>query len=434
MFKKSKNFRGFIKIQNEGEMDINSLLLMGATNKRGNDRMIGYFGSGLKYAMAVLLKFEIPFRIFSGEKEIIVTTVSQDFRGNKFDVIKINGKLTNMTTEMGPDWKAWFAVREIYCNAIDEGEYKLDISDKAVGTKGKTIFYIEFDEQLKHMFSNWNKYFSDKRKDLLVDSEEHRTKMFSGNMEDLIIYRKGIQCHYEKTHSLYHYDLGWVDINESRVLSSIWDLRHHLPQIIAQIGDRGVIKNLFDIYKGTFEESLECQYAHAFNPEWLEVIDGRTLIIDNVAGYFQEEMSANPREYLILPSGIVNALRDYFGKKITVKGVVESYDSGIKLKMTGRQAEYSNDAIEFLKKGGIEIKAPVVIFDFKNERTLGEAKNGEIRLSPKVFDLGKRVVVATVLEEASHLDSGAGDGTTGFQDYLFNKLICLLEDKVGERL
>lgn len=425
---------GYIKIENKGEMDINSLLLMGATNKRGNDRMIGYFGSGLKYAMAVLLKFKIPFRIFAGEKEITVTTSRKDFRGTKFDVIKINNKLTNMTTDMGPDWKAWFAVREIYCNAIDESEHSLGISDKAVGEKGRTIFYIEFGEELKHMFTNWDKYFSDKRNDIAVDSKEHKTKMFSGNSSDLIIYRKGIQCHYEESKSLYHYDLGWVDINESRVLSSVWDLRHHLPQIIAQIADRGVVKNIFDNYSGTFEAGLEWQYAHSFNDEWLSVINGRTLVVDKFAGHFQEEIASNPREFLLLPDDMVQALKDYFSKKVTVMGLSHAHESGIKIQMTTKQAEYVTDALAFLKKGDIEIKAPIAIYEFKNEIQLGEAKNGEIRLSSKIFDMGKRVIVATILEEASHLDSGSGDKTRAFQDYLFNKLINLLEDRVGERL
>lgn len=429
--------KGYIKIENKGEMDVNALLLMGATNKKGDDSMIGYFGSGLKYSIAVLLKFGISFHIFAGEKEIKVTTTQKDFRGNKIDVIKINNRLTSMTTEMGPDWKAWFAVREIYCNAIDEGEYNLGIAGEPVGEKGKTIFFIEFSEELEHLFSNWDKYFSDKRKDLIIDSEEHRTKMFNGSRgdgENLVIYRKGIQCYYEKKKCLYHYDLGWVEINESRILTSIWDFKFHLPKVIALIADRGVIKNIFDNYKDTFEEGLEWGYARSFNKEWLDVIDGRTLVIDKFAGHYQEEIASNPREFLVLPIGIVDSLGDYFGKKITIMGSSNAYDSGVKIKMTTKQEERVKSALEFLKSGDIEIKAPVVIYDFKDEQTLGEAKNGEIRLSQKVFDMGKRLIVATVLEEASHLDSGKGDKTRAFQDYLFNKLINLLEDKVGERL
>lgn len=425
---------GYIKIENKGEIDINSFLLIGATNKRGNDDMIGYFGSGLKYAIAVLLKFGIPFSVFTGTKEIKITTSRKDFRGQKIDVIKINGKLTNMTTDMGPSWKAWFAVREIYCNAIDEGEHNIGITDKPAGEKGKTLFFIQFGDELKHMFSNWDKYFSDKRKDLVIENKLHGVKMFSGNKEDLIVYRKGIQCYYEKKSSLYHYDLSWVDINESRVLESFWDLKFHLPKKIAQMADSGVIKNIFDNYKDTFEGGLEWHYARSFNKEWLDVIDGRTLVVDEIAGHFQEEMASNPKGFLILSARMVNALRDYFGNRVTVIGMSDSYDSGSKLEMTTKQAEYTNDALDFLKRGGIEIKAPIVIYEFQDEQVFGEAKNGEIRLSHKIFDMGKRVVVATILEEASHLDSGKGDKTRAFQDYLFNKLINLLEDKVGERL
>jgi len=63
-----------IKIVNKGEIPINSFVLMGATTKRDDSTKIGHFGSGLKYAIAVLMREKIPFRVFSGEKEVKFTT------------------------------------------------------------------------------------------------------------------------------------------------------------------------------------------------------------------------------------------------------------------------------------------------------------------------------------------------------------------------
>ena len=135
--------KGYIKIENKGEIDVNAFRLLGATNKRGNDEMIGYFGSGLKYAIATLLKHNIPFHVFSGLKEIKITTVRENFRGQDIDIIEINGVKTSLTTDMGPSWKPWYAIREIYCNAIDEGEHVLHIAGKPEPVKGSTIFYVK---------------------------------------------------------------------------------------------------------------------------------------------------------------------------------------------------------------------------------------------------------------------------------------------------
>ena len=62
---------------------------------------------------------------------------------------------------------------------------------------------------------------------------------------------------------------------------------------------------------------------------------------------------------------------------------------------------------------------------------MGEAIRGEILLSPKVFDLGKKQIIGTLIEEYSHIDSASGDKTRKFQDYLINQYIKGLEEKTG---
>lgn len=426
--------RGYIKIENTGEIELNSLLLIGASTKRDDMTKIGYFGSGLKYAIAVLLKNKIDFKIFSGMKEIKITTALEEFRDKAFNVIKINGKKTNFTTEMGPDWEPWFAVREIYCNALDEFNYGLGIADKFEPEAGKTKFYISFSEKLNELFSNWSKYFSDKRTDLIMEDKKFGMKLFSGNSKDLIIYRKGVRCYETKRKNLFHYDLDWIKINESRVLTSEWDLQYYLPQKIAITATRDVIKNILDNYQNTFEEGLYWNYVTRYSEDWLMVIAGRKLVVDSIAGYFSEEISANRDGYLILPRTLIDSLKDYFGNKVEVEGSSDKVNKGTKIEATEKQRWYINFAKDFLKKGGIDISDPIEVYNFKDEKILGKAENGEIQLSPKLFGMGKKKIVMTVLEELSHLQSGADDKTRSFQDYLFNQLVGLLEEKVGEQL
>ena len=54
-----------------------------------------------------------------------------------------------------------------------------------------------------------------------------------------------------------------------------------------------------------------------------------------------------------------------------------------------------------------------------------------IFISPKVFECGKKEIVATLIEEYSHLDSSAGDKTRNFQNYLIKKYIEIIENKKG---
>jgi hypothetical protein len=102
----------WLLIENRGEIDSNALILMGGSTKRDSQTAIGYFGSGNKYSIALLIKAGIGFRIFSGENEILITTEDVTFRDKSFKKILIDGKETSLTTDMGPQWDTWMAVRE----------------------------------------------------------------------------------------------------------------------------------------------------------------------------------------------------------------------------------------------------------------------------------------------------------------------------------
>lgn len=430
-----KEINGYIKIENQGEIDINALLLLGATSKRGDDTKIGFFGSGLKYAIAVLLKNNIGFHIFAGEKEIKVTTVEENFRGTKVNVIKVNNRKTSLTTDMGPDWKAWFAIREIYCNAIDEGEHEIGITNEITPVKGKTIFFVKFDYQLAELFSNWNLYFSDKRQDIVAELPEHGTTVFSGNKDKFILYRKGVRCHEDRRKCLYHYDCTWIKINESRTIDNLFDAQYNLPKVWGKGATVEMISEFFNNYSDTVEKDFQWSNVSFYNKAWLEAINGRTLIIDSVAGFFMEELASNREKFLILPSTVVESLKSYFGNRVTVKGMSEEEKSGDKeVTISPEQVADITFAIDFLKKGGVDVTAPIKVWEFNDSDILGKARNGEIRLSTKVFKKGRREVIATVLEENCHLDSGYGDKTLRFQNFLMNMLINSMEEKSGVRV
>src|ERR1700733_10667999 len=95
----------WIKIVSQGIIDPKAFHFIDASTKRDDKTKIGFFGSGLKYSLAYLLRNKINFRVFSDFKEFSFTTEATPFRGDKwFDVICIDGIPTSLTTEMGIDW------------------------------------------------------------------------------------------------------------------------------------------------------------------------------------------------------------------------------------------------------------------------------------------------------------------------------------------
>ena len=69
----------FLKIQSSGEIEQEAFTLIGASSKRGDQTKIGYFGSGLKYSIAALLRNNIEFKVFQGEKEIEFKLINKKF-------------------------------------------------------------------------------------------------------------------------------------------------------------------------------------------------------------------------------------------------------------------------------------------------------------------------------------------------------------------
>jgi hypothetical protein len=94
----------WLLIENKGEIDLNALILMGGSTKREDGTKVGFFGSGNKYAIALMLRKGIKFRMFSGNNEIIINTKHVPFRDKSFQQILINGQETSLTTDMGPQW------------------------------------------------------------------------------------------------------------------------------------------------------------------------------------------------------------------------------------------------------------------------------------------------------------------------------------------
>ena len=187
----------YLKISNNGCLDIRLVSLMGGTTKDTNEYKIGQFGSGLKYTLAYLLRNKVDFKIFINSKEVKLGIVIEHIQGEDFEIITVNGEKTSITTKMGKDWKPWMIVRELYSNALDEGDakYKIVKEDEIEQSSvNRTTFYIELNPDFLEVYNSWNKYF-------IVGNEpmyENRRFAFHPCKGNLLIYKQGILIHEDK--------------------------------------------------------------------------------------------------------------------------------------------------------------------------------------------------------------------------------------------
>jgi len=430
----------YVKIESKGIIEAGAFTLLGASTKKEDNTKIGFFGSGLKYSIAWLLRNKIDFKVFAEYKQIVFTTLPAPFREMEFDVICVDGIQTSLTTAMGGDWQAWYTLREIYCNALDEAEAAISIVDEkdCVPVEDKTVFYFETTEQFKEILDEWDMYFSENRKDL-VYSDADFNQVYNGG-DKTLIYRKGIRCMFLKEEkSTFNYDLSWVEINESRVIKDEWMFKWKLREFLQKIKDRKVISQLLNTINKTWEKGLNWQYGgNNYSDVWLEVIGKKTLVPYENAGFWEEWIKDDPFDFLILPANMIESLKEKFLDKIKVIGDVEgvsgSGDFRVIASFTKKQQYLLDEALAFLKDASYDVNYPIKLVAFTKETVRGQAKDKTILLSEKLFDMGRKEIVAVIIEEQEHLVTGYGDETRAFQTHFIHKFLTSLEDKVGRYL
>ena len=92
------------------------------------------------------------------------------------------------------------------------------------------------------------------------------------------------------------------------------------------------------------------------------------------------------------------------------------------------------ESLSFLEETEYSIDNEIEIVDFERTEILGLAESGKILLASKLFDLGKKEIVRTIIEEQEHLRTGLKDCTRSFQNHLFNMVVSEMENKTGHFL
>lgn len=415
----------YLMIKNKGEICESAFVLMGASSKRGDDTKIGFFGTGIKYAIATMVREGIPVQIYSGKKEITIQKATEQMRGRDYETLIIGGRQTSITTEMGAKWKVWQAIREIYCNALDEASVQVEVVDACVPEEGTTCFFVGVKNDVQDVINAWDDYFSFNRTDAILKTKEFKVYSGRGKMR---IYRKGICCYESEQPSMYHYDLDDVEINESRLIDSPYMAFHQITTLWQKYATTEMIRRLVDhANSDEWESKMSWTRFHDFNQSWLDVVGGRKIVPREVSGYFVDEIQN--QDGLVMPGSLANALSGHFREKVTIAGKSDDYGETVIVQPTKKHEFLLAEVRKFFDEVGLKIEHPIEIAIFKNARILGKAEPDRILIAVQTFDLGKKVLAATILEEAFHLESQCADETRAFQDFLINKLITMLEER-----
>ena len=380
---------------NNGILDATAISAFGV-NVKDNDSAIGYFGTGLKYAIAVVLREGCDITIQAGDTDYLFTTVKTAVRGKTFDVIHMNGVQLGFTTELGKNWEMWQAFRELYCNTLDEKGYvSTDVPshqahETTVRVDGEKFYqaYLERNSIVLETES-------------FIDTE--RCSVHRGHSK--FTYYKGVRIYDALKHSLFTYNIRMaLDITEDRTAKYAHQLLWTISDTIRTSTDRKFITKCLLAERGLLESDIDLTDGFGEPSDvFLDVAEGLRLNLDVNRSIFAVLAKHNR-----LPTPKAATLTDV-------------------------QQVMLERAIKFSKAIGYPVDFyPIVTSAELKSGFHGLAEDSTIYLSPDVFDMGTKYLASTLIEEYLHLHTGYGDMTRELQNHLFNAVVSLGERLLGE--
>lgn len=391
-----------IIFRNKGSIDPRSITTFGVSSKE-SDSAIGYFGTGLKYAIAILLREGCNISIHTGGQLLTFGTEEQRVRLDDFVFCTMNGAPLPFTTELGKNWLMWQAIRELWCNCLDEhGEaFAVDYFDEMPGDD-ETVIVVSGREALEAwamrdaIILNTDPIFSTEFVDVHPGHSTH-------------IYCKGVRVHDLGKPSLYTYNLkNGVELTEDRTLKYPGIAGWYVARGLVELSDVNLLERVLVAPEGCFEKALDFDST---SPS--EAFCGVALQLAR-----QQAVGLN--------RSATRAAR--FDPNMLL-------DEKPQMELHKVDAARLEKAIKFAEGLGFAISEyPIIPCENLGEGVLGRAANGKIYLSKTVFMQGTKMVAGTLIEEFIHLRHGLADETRSMQNFLFDALVSLGEQINGEPL
>lgn len=397
-----------IVFKNPGEIDIRSISTFGVSVKEG-DNPIGFFGTGLKYAIAVLLRNRHKVTILSGLSVIRFGTEHSTVRGQQFEFVtmSIDGgtpAAIGFTTELGKQWELWMAYREIACNCKDErgtGEY----TKRPPKPEPDTTQILIEGEDFETIFADGHRYILADEPGMTVGVSEVRFRRSQH------VFYRGVRVMELNRPALHTYNLNSkLELTEDRTVRNSWDVYHRISQIVLQANDPRFIHACVTAEDDAFEAHLDYHgWGYTPSPEFLSTVGN--ALADRMC-------KVNPTAMKVWRE----ATRQEFAPR--------------ELTLTRVQETSLTRAVGFCEGLGYDVRSyPIKVVESLGDNMLGLADNGTIYIAGRVFEIGgSKQLAATLIEEFLHLRRGWKDCTRELQNYLFEKLVSLGEELQGEPL
>jgi hypothetical protein len=348
--------------------------------------------------------------IYSGLHVIRFGIKGESVRGQGFDFVTMqtnDGEAVEIgfTTELGKCWELWMAYREIACNCKDEGGESSFEFDAPAPEVGSTKIIVE-GEAFESVYATRHEYILEDAPAFIIGNIEVR------NRPGRDFYYRGVRVMRHSNTGIFTYnDTCKLDLTEDRTVKEQWQPRYRISTAILRSDDKSFLRSVLTAKEDTLEGSIDFHgWGIAPSDEFLAVCG--SLVGDKLT-------KLNPTA--------LKVWQDSTKRPIEPKEV----------KLTAVQHKSTEKALDFCAKIGFQIRGsyPIKVVESLGEGTLGMALDETIYIAERVFQIGgTKQLAATLIEEYLHLRHGWKDMSRELQSFLFEKLVSVGEELVGEPL
>lgn len=294
-----------------GLIDIRSFTMMGLSLKPGTERPIGQFGTGLKYAIAVLIRHGIEPILFIGKDKYTFQRKESDFRGQPIEMIQmkveefswidrllLKPKYIDLpfTIEYGKFWDLWQVFRELEANTRDEN----GVTSDSVLTTGDDITSIIIDHP------DFDAVYKDRDSIFLpagAASGAAIMEVFPG--ESQYLFYRGMRVQELSKPSLFtHNILQKVDLTEDRTIKYDFQVKELLGNYVVQSDDQAFIHSVVTAREEWWESGVDFSSWSKPRPAaaFMSVVGSRPSGLLKSAEAYHAEHAPSPKQESARPS------------------------------------------------------------------------------------------------------------------------------------
>lgn len=401
-----------VSFRNRGIIELAAIRTFGVSAKE-TESPIGFFGTGLKYAIAICLRLGCEVTLWRGRQEVTFSTSDVAIRNGQFRIVTMTrpeltpegddtGDLVTeqlgFTTDLGKTWEPWQAFRELYCNTLDEGGQCLDgeaepLEDHTLVTIKGAAFYTAYLERSQIVIDaapRWSTH------DLQIHDRSSRYGYF-----------RGIRVSKLQHASVLTYNsLSGMELTEDRTLKTPYQLDIVVSRTILRSEDTDLITRFLQAPSESYESKIDLDNWTDPSPTFLRTMENLNFrAITNMTA--------------------LRVYKKHARKVLEPDPVALNKIEQIQLRR----------AMEFCEWGGYSIEEyPVVVTKDLEEHVWGQAYEGRIYLNRSAFQAGTKIVAGTLIEEYIHLKHSLRDESRDLQNHLLNALVSSIELARGEPL